>query len=1377
MIGASNSFFTELRNASSVFSFFPFGAMTRLRVHSPRLFLLLTISFLMPVATALGAEQNGDIRILRSDGQSLVFEYTPRYTSEQTIKEGTQELTVFDFDGSVPPHEMIVGQPDLRSRWIALGFPDAAGNGVQLVASDYEEIPNVLLAPVPSLRHRDGMIEVRSYEPDQVSYSTGRFIPGNVVDLTEIGQSRSLLVGSVKISPVQYNPVSRTVRRYSRMVIEVVFGKPAQKRGQAQDEPLLRGVLLNYDVARNWSLGRPLAKTAVSSVLAQGFWYKIPVSAEGVYLLDAAYLRASGLDPADIDPRTIKIYGNGGGEVPELITATRPTDLNENAIFVQGEGDGFFHEEDFIVFYGKHTRGWTYNPSTKLFNHYIHHYSDVNYYWLTYSGVTGKRMQQQPSLTDQATVVPDRFTGLVLVDEDTISLGSSGKDWFGPTVNANASITYTNLLPGLIASSPRTYRYSLVARSIGAIPTFVIEEGSTVIDTETLAMISTNDEYTFGTKSPDVTTISNVLISNNTSQLTFTLNTNALSGSGWLNWLEIQYPRSFSATANYLRFRSPDTNGVSEYRLTGFTQAPLILDVTNSLDPKIITGATGSYTFRASSTAGTISEYCAVAAGAYKVPGAMQFVTNQDLRGITEGYDFIIATSKEFKSAADRLAAHREDPKYGNLRTIVIDVDMIYNEFSGGLPDVTAIRDFLKHAYDTWTRQPNFVLFFGQGTYDYKARLGFRSNYVPTWQSAESLQDLSSYATDDFFAKFGTTASPSLVTGRLNARTSAEADLLVDKTIAYDQSSAHDPWKMRILFVADDSWTPEREDGSIHTSQAESLAESTVPGEFEKRKIYIAEYPTVITAQGRRKPGAYQAIIDEVNRGCLVVNYTGHGNPSVWAHESIFTVQTSIPELVNADRLAIFYLATCNFSQFDDPNRYTGAELLMNKADGGAIGVVSATRKVFAGENYTLNRDIYTKMFLRDQFTRVVMERPATALFQAKIIGNSVNDQKFFHMGDPTVRLQYPSGYASIDTINGEPVDTVQGVPRASTDPIQVRALQKVTVKGSLRDGSNNPDSITSGTATLVVNDATRRVTIAGFPPGSTIPFSYLATGGTVFRGSSSVSAGEFASTFLVPKDISYADSTTRGRLVAYYSNGTTDGAAYTGKIYVGGTDTSAAPDASGPTISLYLDSKSFRSGDLVSDDPMLLVDLADSSGINTSLSGIGHRIETWLNESSQSIDITDFYTSALDDYQRGTVQYQLRELPYGRNTVRVRAWDAFNNAATAETFFEVTSSEKLTITDVMNYPNPFSRETSFTFRQNQLVPLNISIKIYTLAGRLIQSIETSSPGDPFIQVPWDGRDRDGDVLANGVYLYKVIVSTVDGRFASEALGKLSVLK
>jgi hypothetical protein len=199
--------------------------------------------------------------------------------------------------------------------------------------------------------------------------------------------------------------------------------------------------------------------------------------------------------------------------------------------------------------------------------------------------------------------------------------------------------------------------------------------------------------------------------------------------------------------------------------------------------------------------------------------------------------------------------------------------------------------------------------------------------------------------------------------------------------------------------------------------------------------------------------------------------------------------------------------------------------------------------------------------------------------------------------------------------------------------------------------------------------------------------------------------------------------------------------------------------------------------GDVVGEDPLLIVDLADSNGINTSVSGIGHRIEAWVNQSAQSKDITESYTSQLDQFQKGTAQFTLAGLPQGRNTLRVRAWDTYNNATVKETFFDVSSTDRLRVTEMFNFPNPFAHGTTFAFKQNLSAPLSVSIKIYTLAGRLIQTLDMTSPGEPYVKIPWDGRDRDGDILANGVYLYKTIVRTTDGRFGSEVLGKISVLK
>jgi hypothetical protein len=1335
-----------------------------------------TLLMFFPVVLHAGDDVQ-EITIIRSDSRSLTIEYRPQHDRPTVVAKGLQQYQQFDFAGSVAPDpETTEGSPDLRFRYLPLCIPSAVGNAVTVIAADYEDIPGVFLSPVPSLYRRDGSIEVREYAHSPSAYNSNSFRPAQLVELAPPRNVAGLLVSGVSIFPIQYNPVSRILRKYTRLVVQVTYGAPGSGREQPPDGPPFIHALLNAEFAAGWtrSSAADLRKSAgFASVLATGVWYRLSVNEEGIYALNAQVLRAAGINLTGIDPRTIKIYGNGGTEVPEDLASPRPNDLVENAIVVEGEEDGQFDATDVVLFYGQGVKGWTYDPNRKSFSHYINHYTETNYYWLTYGGAPGRRMGLQQSSTESPAVFPSSFQAASFVEEEKINLLRSGKEWYGNPINSGASVTYTTPLPGLDPNSTITYRFKVIARAAVA-PSFVVRQQDAIVGSFSLGVVDYESPFLYAT-SASAEAAGTSSLSANTSQLSFAFTAGDVSASGFVDWVEIFYPRRFEAANNLLAFRSPDTTGVVEYRLSGFNSIPLIFNISRFDDVRRVAGgSTSGFRFREDRESPT--RYIAASRDAFKSPLAIEWIANQNLHADPSGAEFVIVTSQEFRDAADRLAQYRQQPGYGGLKTVVVNVDKIYNEFSGGLPDVSAIRDFLKYAYDTWTPRPRYVLMFGQASYDYKGILGGKSSYVPTWQSAESRDDIGSWATDDFFVKFGSTDVPYIVTGRLSPRRAAEATGAVEKIIRYEENSVRDAWKMRMLFIGDDSWTPSAEDGTLHSQAAEELAVRHTPDEFEKKKIYLAEYPTVFGADGRRKPGAYQAIIDQINQGVLAVNFTGHGNPSVWTHERVFSVDTSIPQLVNNNRFPVFFAATCNFSEFDDPKTYTGSELLINKSDGGAIAVLSATRKVFAGGNNYLHQSIFDMMFGRDRFGRLTERTVAEALFAFKAVGpygNNINDQKFFLMGDPTMRLQYPTGNVSIDSINHEPVDSLDG--RARMSPIQLKALTIVSIKGTIRDSENRPDQGFAGKVTLQANDASRTVKIVNFAPG--IDWEYTASGSTIYRGEASVTRGNFEATFVVPKDIAYVDSTDRARLVVYANGGGVDGAGYTSGIWVGGTDTAAGKDASGPGMRIYIGSRAFRQGDIVGDSPLLLVDLDDSSGINTSISGIGHRIELWMNNSSQSRDVSEYYTSKLDDFRQGTVQVGLGGLMHGRNTIRIRAWDSYNNPSSEETYFEVSSSDRLTLADIFNYPNPFATETQFTFRQNLQEILFVKIKIYTIAGRLIQTLETTTSGEPFVQIPWDGRDRDGDSVANGVYLYKIIAATFDGRLGSESLGKLSVIK
>jgi hypothetical protein len=286
---------------------------------------------------------------------------------------------------------------------------------------------------------------------------------------------------------------------------------------------------------------------------------------------------------------------------------------------------------------------------------------------------------------------------------------------------------------------------------------------------------------------------------------------------------------------------------------------------------------------------------------------------------------------------------------------------------------------------------------------------------------------------------------------------------------------------------------------------------------------------------------------------------------------------------------------------------------------------------------------------------------------------------------------------------------------------------------------------------------------------------TFKLAGNVLFRGEESVTGGVIQTDFVVPKDISYGND--YGRMTLYFSNTSSDGAGYTTNFKVGGLDSTARPYTTGPDIKLFIDSRGFRSGDVVSGSPTLIADLFDSSGINTSGAGIGHGLEAWLDDSPQSTNLNDYYKSGLNTYQEGTVNYKLGPLSYGTHRLKMRAWDTYNNSSTGQTTFDVVTSIGLQLSSIYNFPNPFRSNTVFTFQQNQLSPIEAEVKIYTVAGRLIQTLKKTNVMTSFVQIPWDGRDREGDAVANGVYLYKISAKTVDNRLSTEALGKLSIVK
>ena len=774
---------------------------------------------------------------------------------------------------------------------------------------------------------------------------------------------------------------------------------------------------------------------------------------------------------------------------------------------------------------------------------------------------------------------------------------------------------------------------------------------------------------------------------------------------------------------------------------------------------KQISGATisgGNYVFKAGENYTTRQKYIGVTSSSYLTPTNITAKENSNIRGITSGAEFIIITHSRFMEWANELKNYRMNESSNSVSSIVVNVDDIYNEFSGGSVDPAAIRNFLQHAYENWNTKPFYVLLFGDGNYDYYNYEGLDLNFIPAYELSYSLDEMYSYPSDDFYSRIsGEDVKADVAIGRFNTQTVEDAEIIINKIKKYEADPERSLWKNTITLIADDNITSKGIETTPHTKQSETLAETIIPDYFIENKIYLAAYPTVYTGAGRRKPEVNRAIINAVNQGTLMLNYIGHGDPNRWAHENVFTTDASIPQLQN-EKYFFLTAATCDYGKYDQVETQCATEIMM-LMEGGAIGAISAVRPVESGDNAAMNKTFYTNLF----------NNPANPYFcigdaymLTKQARTDVNDEKFHLFGDPTLHLNVPTLPVSVDSVNSQSL----------TSTVNINALGNVHIKGKVHDGSGNLVDI-NGESIISVYDSDKIIELPE------MNYRMTVHGGVIFKGRASVDEGQYDISFVIPKDISYADG--NGKILTYIFNDESDGLGYSGNIKIGGSENIIENDGTGPEINIYYDDYEFENSNLVNPDFTLLIDLKDETGLNTTGTGVGHRLEGILNDDVEyPIDFSNYFIGDLDEGGRsGKVEYRFTSLEPGDYSLKVKAWDVFNNSSSAESFFSVTNESGLAVENVVNYPNPFSYNTTFTFQHNLASSINVTIRVYTVAGRLIKEIEEFGIYEKFVRLDWDGRDEDGNLAANGTYLYKVNVETVDDVYNKSVLGKLSIIR
>ena len=1127
---------------------------------------------------------------------------------------------------------------------------------------------------------------------------------------------------------------------------------------------------INYQIQPNAN-SIPNKSTRVyadHSVLSTGAWYKMAIPASGIYVLQAKDLK--NIDPgfSTADPATIQIFGNNGGMLPEANSTSRVDDLRELSIQVVGSDPTKLNDNDYIIFYAKGPDTWSYNSSDQLFHQTKNIYSNYSYCFLTYGQNTGKRVVSEASVPDIPNTTINRFNDFTFYEPAEINLIKSGRSWYSKDIfELTVSRDYSFTFADLDYNFPVTINATVAAHCTSSVPTsFTLSANGQELSTVSIPIV--------GSLYTDIYAIDASILKTYTSTVpTIDIKldyTRPLSdGIGYLRSLEMNYIRNLVLSNGQMAFRSVTGTSpglISKFQLSAGTIPVTVWDVTDPGAVKSIVTSQSNNLVSFELHTDSLREFTAFDGTLFFPVQNFAKIDNQDLHS-TGTPDFVIVTNPAFINQANTLAEFHQ--QHDNMSVLVTTPDKIYNEFSSGAQDITGIRDFIKMIYDRSSKAaPKYLLMFGDASYDYKDRLTGNTNFVPTYESNESLDPVNTFVTDDYFGILddgegqGTSGFIDVGVGRFPVRTTDQADASVAKVIHYCSNSdtVKQDWRNLICFVAEDY------DSGMHEQNADNVI--IQDSSYNEDKIYMGAYDRIYTPGGLRYPEVNDAITRRIEKGALLMNYVGHGGVLGWAHARILEIP-QIKAWKNFDNMPVFITATCEFSYFDDPSFTSAGEEVFLNPQGGAIALLTTTRPTYASDNQYLINGVYNNAFVK---TNGKYPTLGDLIMISKNFASGSNSfdpnaRKFVLLGDPALQMAYPVLHVVTKSI-------VSNKQTSGSDTL--KALSTVTITGEIQDDNGSKVTNFNGTVYPTIYDKPSSITTV--PLEGENPFHFMLRKNVLYKGKIAVNNGAFSFTFIVPKDIAY--NFGGGKISYYASDKLTDANGYDMNIIVGGYDNNAASDTSGPAIRLFINDTAFVSGGITDQNPKLLAYLADSSGINTVGNGIGHDLTADLDNNSKSpMILNDYYVTDLNTFKKGVITYPMTGLSDGMHTVSIRVWDVYNNSSEASIDFLVVSSSQLAIQHLFNYPNPFFDKTTFSFEFNQPnTDMTLRIDIYSLTGQKVKTLRQPlySNGYRVNTIEWDGSSDNGVRIGSGIYVYNVSLTMPDGSTMQKS-SKLMVVR
>ncbi len=1114
-----------------------------------------------------------------------------------------------------------------------------------------------------------------------------------------------------------------------------------------------------------------------SSVLSNGKWCKLSVQQRGIYQITYQDMSKMGFDMANVKTSDIAVFGNGNGWLPDQNSDVKYTDLQENAIMVvDGNKDGIFGSGDYILFYSPDVVVWSYNSTSKLFEHQQNIYDDFNYYFITTQAGIGnkKRIQTGAEVTTAANKQITTFNDYKVHEQELENVVKTGRIWFGENFKTSSPKKVTSFLfPNIVPDSANVkVKIAVASVSPGGASSFSVLVNSTQKEYTLGKTSSSSAEGDQATDAIDVFSIPTP--SNGMIDVNMTYSPFDFSSKGYVDYITVNALRNLKMNGNQMNFRSTESVGagnISEFTITGVSPACKVWDVTDIFNVQEIPALFNNNTLVFKAKTDSLREYIIFSSSQWFSPSQTVAVENQNLHQL-RNIDYVIYSHSSFKTQAEQLAKLHHDIQ--GLNVAVVYPSQVYNEFSGGKQDPLAIRWLMKMLYDQTTDtafRPKYLLLFGDASYDYKKIQG-NTNFIPTYESnAHSYDPSVSYATDDQFGFLeddadGMTSSDQMLIGigRFPVATPAEAEAMVKKVEIYSAktnltNSVSNPsiisnlgsWRKNVTMVADDQDAYGDDNFTFNTEDLANKIQALQPDIYVE-KLYADAFEQQSTAVGQAYPEVNRLLNRQIEKGTFLVNYNGHGSPKNWMDERVLGI-ADIQQWRNTYNMPIFITATCSFSRYDDPELISAGEQVLLNARGGGIALFSTSRTTYQSENIQVNQHIIKNIFTKTFAGSTLGE--AMQNTKNELSKNNSSIKSFILLGDPAIPV-LSNDYNVVTThINQQPVS-------AANDTI--KAMMKVKIDGNITNNENAVVQDFSGILSISIFDKATMTNTLG-NDGAHIEIPYVLQNRILYKGNVVVKNGQFTAEFVVPNDIVYQYG--KGKIYYYaYGDSTTASGCYE-NLVVGSFDSTATIDLTSPSVKLYMNTTDFKNGGITDNNPILLAFVADTNGINASGS-LGHDLTAVLDgQYNVPYILNDYYLADLGTYTSGTIRYPMRNLSPGIHTIEVKVWDVFANSAKSSITFEVKDQSENVVQNLYNYPNPFTDKTYFVFEENQPDKIDdIQIQIYSVFGQEVRNLHYPAGEIIGYQTPpleWDGTNANGVRIAGGVYVYVATIKFADG--------------